>query len=71
MAKIKSFFKRLFCRHAYQTKRWHWFHGATAMEPRRMEVELYCCLCGKTMFIYPERGSTSEEFFMNLKEYQE
>ena len=68
---MKKFFKRLFCKHSYQTQRWHWFHGFSTMEPRRIEAEMKCCKCGKTIYVYPERGSNGEEFFMSLKDKQE
>lgn len=65
---MKMFLKRLFCRHSYQTVRWHWFHGFSMMEPRRIEAEMKCCKCGKVIYVYPKRGSTGEEFFTCLTE---
>ena len=66
----KSFFKRLFCKHAYQTTRWHWFHGFSGMEPARIEAEMRCYKCGKVIHVYPERGSNGETYIKNLKDKQ-
>lgn len=65
---MKQFLRRLFCNHSYQITRWHWFHGFTAMEPRRLEVEHRCSKCGKITYSYPERGSKGEEFVLTLTE---
>ena len=67
---MKKFFKELFCKHSYQIVRWHWFHGFSSMEPRRIEAELFCNKCGKTVYRYPKRGSEDEKFVASITEKQ-
>jgi len=68
VAVILSFLHRLFCRHTYGLVRWHWTHWRNGNEPSRIEAEYRCSKCGKLMYVYPERGSELEEFFV-LKRY--
>ena len=42
--------KELFCDHVYKMNRWHWTHGMTAMEPRQIEAEWKCAICGKIKY---------------------
>lgn len=67
---MRKFLRKIFCKHDYEITRWHWFHGYSTMEPRRLEVEHVCKKCGKTIYTYPDRNSKEETFILSMPEKQ-
>ena len=68
---MNRFLKQIFCKHDYKINRWHWFHGFSTMEPRRLEIEHVCIKCGKKIYSYPERNSENEKYILAMKnEYE-
>ncbi len=62
--------RRLFCRHSYEIKRWHYTHGPGDNDPAYLEVEHVCVKCGKVAYSYPARNSHGEEYVLNMPEKQ-
>ena len=60
--------KRLFCKHYYAVKRWHYTHGPCDNEPAIMEVEHVCIKCGKVRYTYPKRGSKEEKYLLDIQD---
>jgi hypothetical protein len=58
-------------KHDYKINRWHWFHGFSAMKPRRLEVECVCTKCGKKIYSYPKRNSENEKSILAMKELED
>ena len=59
-----NWIKRIFCRHDYEIKRWHWTHGPYNNEPAFIEVETVCKKCGKGSYMWCERGSKVEKYIV-------
>ena len=53
MNRIKSFLKKLFCRHKHnEVICWHWTHGFSDNEIRYLEIQLKCNDCEKYYFAH-------------------
>lgn len=61
--------RKIFCNHSYKIKRWHWFHGYNANEPRMIEVECICKKCGKIKYFVLDRNMDNfADMFKELEE---
>lgn len=56
-------FKKIFCRHkTSEVICWHWTHGPNGNDPRSIEMQLKCNICGKYYFRYIENPIKCIEF---------
>lgn len=59
----KAKLKKIFCKHRKsKIICWHWTHGPNGDEPRFIEVQLKCDICGKYYFIDIKNLSKCETF---------
>ena len=64
--------KRLFCKHYFVVKRWHFTHGQLGNEPHFAEGFKQCKKCGKERYFWVERNSEFEKCLIeNMKDRYE